>query len=268
MNFFKKLFGKKSEAQIQKNDSNSKKISIEEEFTNTMNILSKFKRTAYLPVIQKTSHSHSSKSKIGGLPYLRSNEDWPTCPNCKKNMQLFLQLNLEEIPIEKENGLIQLFYCTSSEPMCEFDLEAYIPFSKAVSCRRINAQENTKQIKSNIEDQFEEKTIVNWTSIDDYPHYEEYYYLGIELDISEDVYELMEQRQIGLPIEKDKLFGWPHWVQSVEYPHDRKTGNQMKLLFQLDSEDNLPYMFGDSGIGHLMQSPDHQDELSFGWACY
>lgn len=70
-----------------------------------------------------------------------------------------------------------------------------------------------------------------------------------------------------MPIAKDKLYGWPYWIQSVEYPFDRKTESQMQLLFQFDSEDNLPYMFGDAGIGHLTQSPDNDKELGFGWAC-
>ncbi|MFK7971974.1 MAG: DUF1963 domain-containing protein, partial [Bacteroidia bacterium] len=65
----------------------------------------------------------------------------------------------------------------------------------------------------------------------------------------------------------DKLFGWPYWVQSQEYPFDRKTESRMELLFQFDSEVNLPFMFGDAGIGHLTQSPDNKDELGFGWAC-
>jgi len=38
-------------------------------------------------------------------------------------------------------------------------------------------------------------------------------------------------------------------------------------LFQLASENNLPYMFGDAGIGHLTQSPENKEELGFGWAC-
>jgi hypothetical protein len=41
----------------------------------------------------------------------------------------------------------------------------------------------------------------------------------------------------------------------------------MHLLFQIDSEDNLPYMFGDAGCGHITQCPKHPHRLAFGWAC-
>ena len=39
-------------------------------------------------------------------------------------------------------------------------------------------------------------------------------------------------------------------------------------MHQLDSEDNVPHMFGDAGIGHILQCPDHPEQLSWGWACY
>lgn len=90
--------------------------------------------------------------------------------------------------------------------------------------------------------------------------------LGIDLGVSEELDEFLEREKLtALP--GDKLYGWPYWVQSVEYPSDRKTGALMQLLFQIDSDINVPYMWGDSGVGHLTQSPDDADELAFGWAC-
>ena len=183
-------------------------------------------------------------------------------------MQLFLQLNLNELPVKKENGLVQLFYCTTAEPHCESASEAFFPFSESVECRRIEIAGNSATITPVIEEIFEESVIRGWEAKDDYPHYEEYELLGIELELADEVLELMEEREIGIPLQKDKLFGWPYWVQSVEYPSDRHTNKQMELLFQLDSEDNLPYMFGDAGVGHLTQSPDNKNELAFGWACH
>ncbi len=259
MNFFKKIFGSKKEEILT--------LNIEEELQKAINILDKYKRIAYIPIIKESELEFSVKSKIGGFPYLRNQDDWPVCPNCSKNMPLFLQLNLEDLPIKKDKGLIQLFYCTSEEPHCESDLEAFFPFSKAVVCRKIQIEKNTSIITPNIDEIYDEKLIIGWEMKNDYPHPEEYHRLGINLEIEDDVYDLMEEREIGLAIEGDKLFGWPYWVQSEEYPSDRNTGTTMDLLFQLSSEDNLQYMFGDAGIGHLTQSVDDQNELGFGWAC-
>ncbi|MFK7809164.1 MAG: DUF1963 domain-containing protein [Saprospiraceae bacterium] len=248
-------------------DNTPQERDVHKDFEEAIELLSKFKRKAYLPKIKDSLNSYSTVSKIGGFPHLRNENDWPICPNCKMHMQLFLQLNLEELPEIKEDGLIQLFYCTTTEPLCESELEAFFPFSKSVVCRRIEAKGDSVRVKPEIKEIFQEKTIIDWEDIDDYPHFEEYLQLGIELELEDDVYELMERDQIGLPIEKDKLFGWPYWIQASEYPFDRKTGTQMELLFQFASEDNLPWMFGDAGIGHLTQSPDDEAELGFGWAC-
>jgi len=266
MGIFNRLFGK-PEKPIKKTEKVEESIDLEKQFQNTINTLEKFKRKAFLPITKETTNTFSDKSKIGGFPYLRNDDDWPKCPNCNKNMQLFLQLNLEELPLKKQKGLIQLFYCTTTQPLCESDLEAFFPFSKSVECRKIRVNGKSAFVEPSIDELFDEKLIVNWTPKEDYPHPEEYTQLGINLDLDDGVYELMEQREIGLPLEKDKLFGWPYWIQSVEYPFDRETEKQMEMLFQFDSEDNLPHMFGDAGIGHLTQSPDNDNELGFGWAC-
>ena len=56
---------------------------------------------------------------------------------------------------------------------------------------------------------------------------------------------------LEFPHSGEKLGGWPMWVQSVEYPSCPECGAEMTLLFQIDSERNLPYMFGDVGCGHI-----------------
>ena len=70
------------------------------------------------------------------------------------------------------------------------------------------------------------------------------------------------------PLQGDKLGGWPYWVQGPELPQCPECSETMALVFQLDSEDNVPHMFGDAGIGHILQCPDHPEQLSWGWACY
>jgi hypothetical protein len=41
----------------------------------------------------------------------------------------------------------------------------------------------------------------------------------------------------------------------------------MQVIFQLDSEQNLPHGWGDMGVGHLSLCQQHPDTLAFGWAC-
>lgn len=269
MNIFKRLFGKRNPpapAARPATEIIPAESMLEQQLNKALHDLEQLKRTAYLPITSQHENTFSDQSKIGGFPYLRNADDWPTCPNCQKHLQLFVQLNLEQIPERKDNGLAQLFYCTSKEPDCETALKAFFPFSSAVVCRRITVNGPSAIIQPVIDTIFPEKVITGWEPKDDYPHVEEYESLGLE--INEEVLEIMEARGLGLTIDEDKLFGWPYWIQGVEYPSDRATNRPMELLFQLDSEDNLPYMFGDSGVGHLTQSPDNKEEMAFGWACY
>ncbi len=271
MNLFRNLFTKKNEAPTENSDGsnlNEEQFQIEREakLKKFEDLIQSYKRKAYIPQTQKSERAFSAASKIGGYPYLRNENDWPVCPNCNINQQLFLQLDLSELPDKNDSGLVQLFYCTSEKPHCEVELEAYYPYSGAVTCRRIELTGPSSQITPNLPEVFGEKRIISWTACDDYPSMEEYDDLGIEID--DDIYDLVADGEYAATIVRDKLFGWPYWVQGVEYPKDRSTGRQMELLFQFDSEDSLPFMFGDCGVGHLTQSPDNKDELAFGWACY
>jgi uncharacterized protein YwqG len=73
--------------------------------------------------------------------------------------------------------------------------------------------------------------------------------------------------EIAVAAEKDKLGGWPYWVQGPEYPTCPSCGERMRIVLQLDSEHNVPFMFGDAGVGHVTQCPTHHDVVAFGWAC-
>lgn len=90
--------------------------------------------------------------------------------------------------------------------------------------------------------------------------------LSAELALAAGGNELAET--IAVAATGDKLAGWPTWVQNPEYPSCPRCESQMVYVFQLDSEDNLPYMFVDVGRGHITQCPRHLDVVAFGWACY
>lgn len=218
--------------------------------------LEKFQRPAFLPQTKETKREFSSKSKFGGYPYLRTEEDWAKCPTCKKQMHLFVQIDLSNLPINKENGLIQLFYCLDDHQS---------------ECRKINISGKSKETKCELENPFPEKQITGWKAEKDYPHFEEYWILGIERDdeIENEISWFMEENEIGSPLRCDKLFGWPYWEQDARYPINDSTGENMEMLFQIISEENLPYTFGDDGIFHIMY--DNKDEkeykLDTTWSC-
>ncbi len=229
--------------------------------------LARFKRIAWKPLVTD-QEGRQDASEFSGIPWLNGEEGWPSCPNCHKHLQLLLQLNLSELPAvllgEFGDGIIQLFYCTSQNPHCEVECEAFFPFSKSVLIRLIPKENEPSVVPiPSIEDLFPPRLITGWQETDDYPNWEEGTSLGIEM-------EEMKWEQLsdeGFPVSGDKLGGWPHWIQGIEYPVCPDCGDRMRLVFQIDSNDNLPIEFGDIGCGHITQCKTHKERLAFGWAC-
>ena len=209
-----------------------------------------------------------SDSKFSGSPCLPNGETWPACGNCGRPLQLFVQLNARDLPAEAQplldGGVLQLFYCAREEPNCESECEAFFPNARSTLLRLLAPGEVADAgTAAPPDDAFPPRRIVSWTQSPDYPTWDELEELGIALtDEEEDA--VGEQ---GFPRGGEKLLGWPLWVQSPEYPSCPECGRRMELVFQIDSEGNLPYMFGDVGTGHITQCPDHRDRLAFGWAC-
>lgn len=234
--------------------------------TTNSNILN-FRRPTWKPSVT-IGDGPPGASKFSGVPWLNDGEEWPKCANCDQHLQLFLQLNLDDLPEalsgEFGDGLIQMFYCTNENPMCEIDCEAFFPFAQSVIVRLIQKKGSPPVVAvPAIKHFFPPKVITGWIEDEDYPNSEEGRSLGIELDES----EWDQFSEDDFPRSGDKLAGWPHWIQGVEYPNCPDCGEVMRLVFQLDSSDNLPFDFGDIGCGHITQCRTHKERLAFGWAC-
>ena len=228
-----------------------------------------FERTAWVPDVVDGDGPRAA-SKFSGIPMLARDEAWPRCPNCSRPMQLFVQLSAAELPKEHAGrllgGFLQLFYCTSFEPPCESECEAYYPHSRSTLLRLLPAASAVEEhAGAPPSDAFPAKRIVGWRPVMDLPNWAEHEPLGIEL--SDEESEALDQAG-RVTLTGEKLSGWPFWIQGLEYPSCRRCERRMELLFQIDSEQSLPYMFGDLGIGHITQCPEHLDELAFGWACH
>lgn len=239
-------------------------------------------------------------SKFDGTPYL-PDDVWPICPTCNEPMQLFLQLNRATLPESSKayasDGMIQLFYCIGSEAedMCEASIENYEPFSPGQVCRLIEILPDsapTPSLPANFEP-FESKRIIRWDEFPDHPGFEAFERLGLLFKFRNDRKTLSATAEwadgnvrvenlrrprfksfdtdltafVSKAEDKDKLGGWPYWIQGEEYPNCSTCGESMNYLFQIDSEDHLDFMFGDMGCGRLFQCPKHADILTFTWDC-
>jgi uncharacterized protein YwqG len=248
--------------------------------------LAKHRRPAWKPIVEE-GHGPAAVSKFGGTPWTGPGAPWPECGHCKEPLPLFLQLDLGDLPEELGQrfgmGLLQLFYCTRDDCQGEGGWE---PFADDLS--RVRVVQPTRPILMTSAPRRERhlpaKQIVGWTRFTDLPTPCEHDELGLKttydfeagtlrLECPELDFDLTNRmddcpaEEIAISERGDKLAGWPGWVQGVEYPYCPRCGHRMLHLFQLDSEDNIPFMFGDVGCGHITQCPEHKEIVAFGWAC-
>jgi uncharacterized protein YwqG len=248
--------------------------------------LAKHRQPTWKPVVED-GDGPATASKFCGTPWFGPDAPWPDCGHCEQPLQLFLQLDLNDLPEELGrpfgDGLLQLFYCTRDE--CQ-GYGGWDPFADDLSRVRV-VHPTGPGLKAEVPQppgDFPAKRIVDWERCLDLPSPVEHEELGLKYtydfgagtlrlecpELGFDVTNPMKDCQaeeIAISESGDKLGGWPAWVQGVEYPSCPRCGRRMGLVFQVESEDNVPFMFGDAGCGHITQCPEHKDVVAFGWAC-
>ena len=240
---------------------------MKEQPRDILSILKKSKRIAFIPQTEEKQAAYTTESKFGGLPYLNKESDWCICSGCNRPMSLFVQLNLEETPIKYANnkGLLQVFYCTTLT--CNLANENYVPFNAGVVVRRLEVNTEQCAILTQLPDGlmiFPENRINKWSKVEDYPHPESYHTLDIIWnETTNDILEDFEPA-----IEGDKIGGYPAFVQGHQIVFDPEDNTPYTFLMQIDSQDNLPFMFGDMGRAYVCYHPQKPDKLALFWQSY
>lgn len=253
-------------------------------------------RAAWRPVIGDVT---GALAQFGGAPLLASGETMPTCTHCGRDLQLIVEMNLDHVPAELGgtfgSGLLQLFYCiggdeTPEHPDC-YGEDGWEAFTDTASRVRV-LPAAVGVVRGSARDDFPARHVVAWERFDDVPGLDEAQGLGLGYELfrapgadprtTEWSWRLSWTTEgephslevpgaqldaIASPATGDKLAGWPYWVQNVEYPLCPRCDSEMQLVVQIDSEDHVPYMWGDCGCGHITQCPQHLDVVAFGWAC-
>lgn len=231
-----------------------------------LQMLEEAAKIAYFPKTKKTTVKSNTNSKFGGLPHLNQENEWPICNCCKNPMSFFMQLNLEKLSINYANnkGLLQVFLCTQSD--CNAALETYAPFCEGAVIRILNIEKSSAManLGKHTIATFPERNISKWGMESDYPHPESYDKIGIQLN--PETYDILADAEIAL--EGDKLGGWPSFVQGHQEVYDPEDNTTYEYLFQIDSEDNLPFMFGDGGTAYIYYHPQKPEKLAMFWQCY
>lgn len=229
--------------------------------------LDRLKRPCWYPITIRR-HMEPQDSKFSGSPLLYSDKSWPVCPGCQRPMHFFLQINAAQLPDEVGDlfGMshLQIFFCIGEDHDCEVSMSTYEPFSKGVRVRVVTPELGTLGTASRVPVQkpFPELAIVGWKLQADYPSFVDAQHQG--LDQSDEEAEFVQTA--GFPKTGDKLLGWASWQQGADYPLCPECGDTMRYILQLDSNDNLPFMFGDVGTAHVTQCAKHKDIVTVSWA--
>ena len=181
-------------------------------------------------------------------------------------------------------GLLQFFHCRHTASGGDCRSEGFKPFAEChlVHLVQPDARDDHPELPAEPGD-VAPSMIIDWDRIDDYPRWNEVERFGLTFHISSsNREEWVECPEIGLISERfkpgsldswqpcdggDKPSGWPCRIQDIEYPSCPRCQRPMQLVFQ-HTGDKLPFMFGDSGLGHITQCPEHLEVLAFGWACH
>jgi uncharacterized protein YwqG len=254
----------------------------EEILATVLSKLAKFKRKSWKPIVRDGEDIPAS-SKFGGTPVLCQDENWPLCGACQSPMRFYLQLNSQELPQTAdplfEEGILQLFYCSSSQCDCNTDYPHY-PLNPRGLVRVIDFDLITSDvtppkmidpIPSSIHEYFfKPRLISGWEEIDDYINFVERETIGFYLNDYDDDFEPDEDEEYNLAHDlcyaKDKLAGWTDWANYTEVAKCPICNSDMnKLIFQIGCHDNVSW--GDDASSCIFRCPEHLEQITVLWWC-
>ncbi len=225
----------------------------------------KLVRPAWRPRTVARDHGHVEQG-FRASARLGEGESWPVCPSCSHPLDLFLQLNLSETPNDQK-GILQVFYCTSTSPLCEVETEAFFAGPGKSKLVRIVDPASAPRVAPRPKELAKRVSappleIVGWDAVKDAPCEEELEHLAKRSLEELGVAALWD----GLPQGGDKLGGYPAWQQSVEYPTCAECKKPMdRALFQLGSNGAAAWQWGDMGTAYLVQCSRHPGRLELLW---
>lgn len=228
-------------------------------------VRTKMKRHARVTQVAKTKRGDASRtaSKVGGIPWLDTVDDWPRCGHCDNPMQFLFQLNLEETGQLKGGpqgtGFLQVFYCTTPDTYCdELGSNPFSPFGKHLCARHYRPKVNSPTAikKSPAPDPLQRKTIIDWIPTTEYPVFEDTLKLK-DVEFTDEEADFMCRD--APTVTNEKLGGWPGFIQGADYPECPTCKQPMQFVFQLSSFE--------SRIAFLFRCSKHKSTLAFSWQC-
>lgn len=257
MGFWKKLFGKG--AKKNKVDSHFDKYrnELDKLGLNTFSDLENLVKTIMRPTtkIEVSSSSRPPEnsqlnSHFGGQPYFEKGEEWPTTKKGKNLEFIFQIFNSPDLQLPESIELIQFYYNWDEFPWDTQNDGWLLKVYNNIKKENIDFIDKPSELEKSkyCEIRFKSiNTLPDWEGID--LHQQAASKLSCVLNEDEpwDNYDQAVNKVIGEQNYQSQLGGYPKWVQGESTPKG-SDGNPMKLLFQIDSEENAGLMWGDVGL--------------------
>jgi uncharacterized protein YwqG len=273
MNFLKKIFKKKSKPESHfdryRKDLNDLGLSSISDLNKlVVPLIRQATKIDVLPASRPPENSQL-KSHFGGQPYFEEGELWPTSKRGESLDFIFQIVNSPNLELPENIALVQFYYSWNEFPWdtdndgwlvkvySKIDKEGMLFIERPADLERSKYCElSFKSVKS----------LPDWEGID--LHCNDASKLSCVLNEDEpwDAYRGIVVDLAGEEDFQSQLGGYPKWIQGEATPNDEE-GNPMKLLFQIDSEDNAGLMWGDVGLIYVFYD-EKSGKIEFTLQCH
>lgn len=209
------------------------------------------------------------QSHFGGQPYFEEGEEWITTKNGKPMNFIFQIFNNDEIELPKNIKLIQFFYDWDEFPWDTSDDGWRIKIYENLNAEKLIHIEKPQELKRSkfCEIKFTPTiSLPDWEGIEGYCSKAEKLSCILDEDEPWGNYQKVVEKLVGEQNYQSQLGGYPMWVQGESTPKNIK-GEKIKLLFQIDSENNAELMWGDVGLIYVFYDAESK-QIEFTLQCH
>lgn len=202
------------------------------------------------------------ESKVGGMPYLPQNTNWPQSAE-GENLAFLAQVNFAELPslpLFPSKGILQFFIHEDDLYGMDFD-DGENPDTFRVLFHP-EVRENNAELQTRLPKADWEESLLPHHPDESYPllfglaeevapitDYRFYQHFGSDFfrQFGASEWEVMGELEKSVRAQGHKIGGYAYFTQD----DPRRPDDPMLLLFQLDSDERMDLMWGDMGVGHF-----------------
>jgi len=219
----------------------------------------------------------ATRTKFGGIPYSEAGDSWPICPGCERGLNFICQLNLADClhPEPVLRGLFVFYYCWECMPWgLPGDLKGtwlVRAYPRPGVDRIVQIQHGVKSVAPTIPCSVEmviDLSLPDWDGIDVVCPAAAELSSKLDLDKPWAPYKAASMELTGNNGYATRIGGYPKWVQAESTPSCSVCTQRMRLLAQIDSEDEAGIMWGDVGCVYLFVCEQHPSELKLELQCH